>query len=182
MITIRPYAPVRATELNLLTGPYTCTDTYRVTYQDSETGSGFALDLVALAAPHVHRYSHIDDAWVRDNLANADCAYGAFDGERLVGVLIAEKRAWNDSLWVWEFHVAAERRGQGIGRLLMEQATAHAKAAGLRVIICETQNRNSAAIKAYRRLGFRPEGIDISYYTNQDYPDGEVAVFMKRRL
>jgi len=24
--------------------------------------------------------------------------------------------------------------------------------------------------------------IDISYYTNTDFPDGEMAVFMKRRL
>lgn len=28
----------------------------------------------------------------------------------------------------------------------------------------------------------QPIMIDISYYTNEDYPDGEVAVFMKRRL
>jgi hypothetical protein len=24
--------------------------------------------------------------------------------------------------------------------------------------------------------------IDLSYYTNEDYPDGKVAIFMKRRL
>ena len=37
-------------------------------------------------------------------------------------------------------------------------------------------------IDTYRRLGFRLEGIDLSHYTNADYPDGEVAVFMKRRV
>jgi ribosomal protein S18 acetylase RimI-like enzyme len=35
---------------------------------------------------------------------------------------------------------------------------------------------------AYRRLGFKVEGIDISYYSNHDYPQGEVAIFMKRRV
>jgi ribosomal protein S18 acetylase RimI-like enzyme len=182
MIEIRPYAPISAAELNQLTGPFTCTETYRVRYDDSAERSGFELEAVALETPYVHRYSHIDDEWVRAYLAAADFSFGAFDGDLLVGVLIGEKRTWNDSLWVWEFHVAASRRGQGIGRQLMKHAAVEAKAAGLRVIICETQNRNSAAIKAYRRLGFRPEGIDISYYTNQDYPDGDVAVFMKRRL
>ena len=103
-------------------------------------------------------------------------------GEELVGALIAETRAWNKTLWVHEFHVAAERRGQGIGRMLMEHAAAQAKAAGLRAIVCETQNQNANAIQAYRALGFRPEGIDISYYTNADYPDRGIAVFMKRRL
>lgn len=182
MIEIRSYTPIRADELNQLTGAFTCIDTYRVRYHDSETGSGFELEPMALEVPHVHHYTHIDDEWVRTYLAPADFSLGAFEGEQLVGVLIAEKRAWNDSLWVWEYHVAAERRGQGIGRMLMEQAVLQAKAAGLRVIICETQNSNSSAIKAYRKLGFRPEGIDISYYTNHDYPDGDVAVFMKLRL
>ena len=31
-------------------------------------------------------------------------------------------------------------------------------------------------------LGFRVEGVDISFYSNDDYPEGEIAVFMKRRL
>lgn len=182
MIEIRPYTASDAAELNQLTGPFTCTEIYRVRYFDSAERSGFELEAAALEKPYIHRYSHIDDEWVQTYLAGADYSFGAFEGERLVGVLIGEKREWNDSLWIWEFHVAADLRGQGIGRRLMEHAAGQAKAAGLRVIICETQNRNSAAIKAYRRLGFRPEGIDISYYTNQDYPDGDVAVFMKLRL
>ncbi len=73
-------------------------------------------------------------------------------------------------------------RGQGIGKNLMEQAVSLARSAGLRIVVCETQNTNVPAILAYRALGFRVEGVDISYYTNQDYPDGEVALFMKRRL
>lgn len=49
-------------------------------------------------------------------------------------------------------------------------------------MVCETQSTNGAAIEAYHRLGFRVEGVDISYYSNEDYPDGECAVFMKKRL
>ena len=182
MIEIRPYPHISAEELNQLTGPFTCGETFRVHYHDSETGCGFALQRVPLETPYIHQYTHIDEEWVRTTLAPADFSFGAFDGERLVGVIIAEKRTWNDSLWVWEFHVAADRRGQGIGRMLMEHTAEQAEAAGLRVIVCETQNRNANAILAYHQLGFRPEGIDISYYTIEDFPEGDVAVFMKRRL
>jgi ribosomal protein S18 acetylase RimI-like enzyme len=66
--------------------------------------------------------------------------------------------------------------------MLMEHAAVEARNAGLRVIVCETQNRNANAIQAYRALGFRLEGIDISYYSNEDYPDRGIAVFMKRRV
>jgi ribosomal protein S18 acetylase RimI-like enzyme len=65
---------------------------------------------------------------------------------------------------------------------LMECVAEKAKGAGFRTIVCETQNTNVMAIKIYRKLGFRLEGIDISCYSNSDYPDGEIAVLMKRRL
>jgi ribosomal protein S18 acetylase RimI-like enzyme len=37
-------------------------------------------------------------------------------------------------------------------------------------------------IRAYRRLGFEIEGIDLSYYTNHDLSQGEVAIFMKHYI
>jgi ribosomal protein S18 acetylase RimI-like enzyme len=182
MIEICPLKQLDAAELNRVTGPFTCREMYRVRYEDSAERTSFSLERVSLPEPHVHNYSHIDEAWVRDTLANADFSFGAYEDGLLVGALIAEKRAWNDSLWVWEFHVEAPRRGQGIGRQLMQHAADKARQAGLRTIICETQNRNACAISAYRKLGFRVEGVDISYYTNEDYPDKDVAVFMKLRL
>ena len=56
------------------------------------------------------------------------------------------------------------------------------RAAGLRTLVCETRNTNVPAIRFYRKLGLDLEGIDLSYYSNTDYPDGEIAVFMKKRL
>ena len=53
---------------------------------------------------------------------------------------------------------------------------------GFRILVCETQTTNAPAIVFYRQLGFVMEGIDVSYYSNQDYPNGEIAVFMKKRL
>jgi hypothetical protein len=31
-------------------------------------------------------------------------------------------------------------------------------------------------------MGFTLDGIDLSLYTNEDWPDGEIALFMKRKL
>jgi ribosomal protein S18 acetylase RimI-like enzyme len=162
--------------------PAVQTDTCRVEWEDSAEGCVFRLAFVPLAEPHAHRYEHIDAEWVETYLRPAQYAFGAYTSGELCGFLIAERRDWNQTLWVWEFHVAAEMRGQGIGRRLMEHAADWARRSGLRAIVCETQNRNASAIRAYHGLGFRLEGVDISYYTNRDYPDGDVAVFMKRRL
>ncbi len=184
MIEILPLLSLDPQDIARVTGDYTCDHTYRVVYADSEAGTSFRLDLVPLSEPFVGRYDHFDaETLARYNQVLAEgYSFGAYDGGALVGILVASVQAWNASLWVWEFHVAAERRGQGIGRQLMERAAEKARAAGLRTMVCETQNRNAAAILAYRRLGFSLEGIDISYYTNEDYPERGIAVFMKRRL
>lgn len=34
----------------------------------------------------------------------------------------------------------------------------------------------------YRKMGFDLEAIDLSYYSNSDFPDAEIALFMKKRL
>ena len=57
-----------------------------------------------------------------------------------------------------------------------------ARQQGLRVMVCETQSTNVPAIDFYRAVGFEVGGLDLSYYTNDDLPDGEVAIFMKRKL
>ena len=64
----------------------------------------------------------------------------------------------------------------------MEALAEKGRAIGLRTIVCETQNTNVPAIEFYRKVGFTVEGIDLSYYTNDDVLNGEVAVFMKRGL
>jgi ribosomal protein S18 acetylase RimI-like enzyme len=100
----------------------------------------------------------------------------------LVGLAIAQRRNWNRSLWLWELGIEETRRRTGIGTKLVESLVHSAKDAGLRVIVCETQNTNVPAIDFYRKTGFELDGIDLSYYTNADMTTGEVALFMKRKL
>lgn len=184
MIQIHLLTQIFAADFERINGPYICTEKYQITYQDSEESTSFEMRLVPLDEPFTGQYDHLDAAEIERYTAMlpAGFSFGAYDGLVLVGLLIAEKQTWNNSLMVWEFHVAADYRRQGIGRRLMEAAVEQARQAGLRILTCETQNQNANAIKAYRALGFRPEAIDVSLYSNTDYPNQGIAVYMKRRI
>jgi ribosomal protein S18 acetylase RimI-like enzyme len=184
MIAIHPLTRLDKTDLAPIMTTYVSEGIYAVSYRDSPTDTSIDLHYVTLPEPAVRSYDHIDAATLQryTQLFTAGFSFGAYDGELLVGLIIAEPQEWNRSLLVWEFHVAPTHRRAGIGRQLMARAEEQAQHSGLRTIVCETQNTNAAAIMVYRKLGFAVEGVDVSYYSNTDYPDGEIAVFMKRRL
>ena len=184
MVEIRTLRKLDAADIEQVIGDYVTNEFYQVNYSDTGEQTAITLELTPLEHPHVGRYHHFDAETIQrhNEVLPGGFSFGAYENDQLVGFVIAEQRDWNNSLWVWEFHVALAWRGKGIGRLLMEAAAEKAVQIGLRIIVCETQNRNTGAIKAYRKLGFRVEGIDISYYTNEDFPDRDVAVFMKKRL
>lgn len=184
MIEIKLLDKLDSEDLKQVITGYSSPGKYVVTYSDSPTQTSFNLAFQMLERPHNGRYHHLDDETrqrYRDALKHG-YSFGGYDQDVLAGILLAEPHEWNKSLWVWEFHVREEMRGKGIGRQMMEAAAQKAKEAGLRTIVCETQNTNATAVNVYRRLGFAVEAVDISYYSNHDYPDGDVAVFMKRRL
>jgi streptothricin acetyltransferase len=183
MIEIRSLRQLNSTDLTRVASGYCSDSKYVVRHTETEDGIRFDLQLVPLNKPYVKKWDDDDDTLQRyQTVLNAGYSFGGYDGNLLVGLVVAEPHEWNRSLSVWEFHVAESYRNQGIGRRLMECVAEKGKRAGLRTIVCETQNTNVPAIRIYRKLGFRIEGIDISYYSNSDYPNGEIAVFMKRRL
>jgi ribosomal-protein-alanine N-acetyltransferase len=105
-----------------------------------------------------------------------------YDNGDLAGLAISEVHEWNNSVQIHDFHIAEPSRGRGLGRQLMERVVSAARDAGLRIVVCETQNKNVPAIKFYKSLGFSLAGIDLTHYRNTSYPDGEIAVFMKLQL
>lgn len=184
MLTLRPPHPFDLNAFTTLAGGYTTAEVYRVDHHDGEAGAAIALTLTPLAAPRRYTFPYsVEELAHYAALAEGEFAVGAYDGAAWVGVAVGERRDWNRSLWVHEFHVAPDYQRQGVGRRLMDTLAGRAAAAGLRALTLETQNTNVPAIRFYRAAGFVIEGVDVGYYTNDDLgPDGTVAVFMRRRL
>ncbi|HJR08415.1 MAG TPA: N-acetyltransferase [Pyrinomonadaceae bacterium] len=185
MIHIRPLDGLDPADLLRLITGYVSDARYRVSKTETGEHLALTLDLVHLPQPYVKHYEQPDAETLKHYLQvpRHGLSLGAYDaGGLCVGIALTEPRAWNQSLWVLEFHVAETHRGRGTGLRLMEALVLKARGARLRTIVCETQNTNAPAIRFYRKAGFRIEGLDLSYYSNDDFPDGEVAVFMKKRL
>jgi ribosomal protein S18 acetylase RimI-like enzyme len=173
----------KADLLRVATG-YIADSKYVVSYADGEDTVAFNLVLTQLATPYAGSPSTFDPETLDfyERAVQTGWSFGAYADSTCIGVIIAELQSWNKIVMVWEYHVAEAYRRQGIGRQLMNQVLTRARQEGMRSVVCETQTTNTGAIRAYRRLGFRMEAIDISLYSNEDYPDKEVAVFMKHRL
>ena len=183
MIEIHPLLEVNEAVLRGIITGYVSREKYRVIYISTPQDTTFNLQLVNLASPYVKQFNTTqEDIRHSQEALQAGWSIGAFDGEEPVAIAIAEPQWWNHTLWIWEFHVAESQRGKGIGMQLMDRLAERAAPAGLRAMLVETQTTNVPAIRFYHKAGFAIEGIDISYYTNEDYPEGEMAIFMKRRL
>jgi ribosomal protein S18 acetylase RimI-like enzyme len=185
MVEIRSLTAISADDLTRLIEGYESEAKYVVAKIEAPAQTVITLQLITLDRPYRRRWEPPEaDLLERYRQMPADgFSFGAYDNETLVGLALAEPEAWNNTLRIWEFHIATSHQRRGLGRQLMEAVAKKARAAGLRSLVCETQNTNVPAIQFYRAVGFTLEAIDLSYYTNADLePSGEVAVFMKRRL
>lgn len=171
---------INADDLVRLVSGYTSNELFRVSRTETDGNFTLKLELTESAGPYHKRFNPEQDLEHYLKLPELGFSFGAFENELLVGLALAEPRQWNRSLMVWELHVAEDHRGCGIGRMLVDSLSGRAAEAGLRTLVAETQNTNLPAIRFYRSVGFRIEGIDLSLYSNADFPDGEIALFMKK--
>jgi len=97
-------------------------------------------------------------------------------GEAVVGFVVF----WlvHDELHVLNLATAREARRRGVGRALMEAATASGRARGATLATLEVRRSNVAALELYRGLGYRQAGIRANYYADE----GEDAIVMVRDL
>jgi ribosomal protein S18 acetylase RimI-like enzyme len=173
---------ITAEDVRRLIVGYESQQRYEVHWSESHRETSITLELVDLDRPFVKRWHHerLTD-WYR-SLLREGLSSGAWDSDRLIGIAITERREWNDEAMVWELHVDETHRGRGAGRRLLQSVEASARRSGCRAVVIETQTTNVAAIAFYRACGYRLQGIDLSFYGNDDLDRGEVAVFMKKAL
>ncbi len=74
--------------------------------------------------------------------------------------------------------VHPERRGEGIGSLLLTQALEDCRRNGIQEITLEVRRSNYPAISLYRNFHFLPQGIRPRYYRD----NGEDAILMSRAV
>lgn len=108
-------------------------------------------------------------------------AYGVFndDSEKEpFAVLELAREEWNNRLVITQLLVVPEKRGQGIGKKLVDLAIEIAEKEDFRLITLETQTCNIPAIEFYKKCGFRFAGTNLHFYSNDDISENEVMIEM----
>jgi ribosomal protein S18 acetylase RimI-like enzyme len=182
-IKFRPLQTFDASVIQPLIVGYESTAEYVVTHVDTPELMSIVLRLAPLAQPFTKRWEPIDAETLADLARAVESGYswGAYAGDDLVGVALASPQEWNQTLWVWEFHIGTAWQRQGIGRRLMAAVVEQATKARFRAVVCETQNTNVPAINFYLSQGFVFDGARLTLYAGSEL-ENEVAMFMKLHL
>lgn len=107
----------------------------------------------------------------------APVAYGAFDGETLMGAVEGSPESWHRVFRVSNLFVSAPYRRQGVGRALLAHIVDEARRQGVyRGAMLETQTCNVPAIALYEQMGFSLCRIDRCEYTNDDVANREARI------
>ena len=116
--------------------------------------------------------------WLEDPIA-----YGAFEGERLIGFVEGSMETWNNRFRISNICVFEDAaRGSGVGTQLMAAIQQEAATRRARMIILETQTCNENAIAFYKKNGFEIVGFDLYAYSNDDPERHEVRIEMGKKL
>jgi len=86
--------------------------------------------------------------------------------------------SWNNSIWLIDIRSDQSARRRGVGTTLMRHVQDVARATRVRGISVESQINNYPALRFYEKNGFEVVGFNDHLYTNRDYEDQDVAVFL----
>ena len=120
-----------------------------------------------------------EDAWSATSMASeldASHTYylGVFDPE-LIGYAGLSTSSGSFSSDIQTIGIALERRGQGLGRKLMQQLIAKAKELGSEQLMLEVRADNQAAISLYLDLGFVQIDVRTVSYTHLTLPTKRIV-------
>ena len=154
---------------------------YRTTgyYDICAAEDGFRFRYVPLDAPMEKSFDdEFFGEWLEDPIA-----FGAFEGDKLIGYVEGSIEGWNNrfrlsNICVLDF----SERSRGVGTALMKPIERAAEDAGARMLILETQSCNENAIAFYKKNGFEIVGFDLYAYSNDDPERHEVRIEMGKKL
>lgn len=90
-------------------------------------------------------------------IAERDAAIGGY------ATVQPDRDTWSPHVAELRVHVAPGERGQGLGRVLTQEAFAIALSAGLEKITARMTTDQTSAQRTFEGLGFRPEGLLRDY-------------------
>ena len=127
--------------------------------------------------------SFANDAWPEETFRSELGAHHTFyilalEGNELVGYAGLSKLPGSDQADIQTIAVREDKRGLGIGRLLMNSLTQQATDLDAKELFLEVRADNSVAQKLYKLFGFKQIGTRKKYY----HPDGVDAFIMKTDL
>ena len=154
-----------------------------MTVTTTTPGSPPAITIRAAERPDLIGVSHIEkrsfpQPWpyaAFERFLDAPGFLVADDGEHVVGYAVADRVPNHGQALghVKDLAVHPDRRGEGIGRLLLSTAIERLREGGAVSVKLEVREDNDAARSLYRSFGFRPLRRVPRYYD-----DGEDAIVM----
>ncbi len=110
-------------------------------------------------------------------------AYGAFEGDQLIGMVEGFLEKWNNRFRIANICVFEQaNRRSGVGTKLMEAILEAAVKSGARMVVLETQTFNFKAISFYKKHGFEIIGFDRYAYSNRGPEEHNMRVEMGKRI
>ncbi len=88
---------------------------------------------------------------------------GAYDGEKCVGLAILQQAPLR-YMYLYDLKLDPERRGQGVGRMLIEKCKEVAAQQGYKGLYTQGQDNNLGACRFYLKMGFEIGGLDTHVY------------------
>ncbi len=110
-------------------------------------------------------------------------AYGAFEGDTLIGFVEGFLEDWNNRYRISNICVFdTGLRSKGVGTALLEKIMEDAVKSGARMAVLETQSYNSKAISFYKKNGFELIGFDRYAYSNDGPKEHNMRIEMGKKL
>ena len=120
-----------------------------------------AADTAPLAALHAASFAK---SWDTASITASLAAPGAFAFHNAFGFVLA--RVAGEEAEILTLAVAPQKRGQGLGRALLQAALAKAQELGARTVFLEVGADNPGALALYAGLGFAKVGMRKGYYAS----------------
>ncbi len=98
--------------------------------------------------------------------------------DRCAGLVEVEYDPESQAANLVSLFVDRKQRGQGAGRMLLDQAIQWACGHAARAVLVATQVSNVPAIQFYQQAGFRLCGLHEMLYTNDDAAHHETTVYL----